>query len=227
MSRFSQIAFALFGVAGVVVLVGLGVWQLQRLEEKEGVLARINAQITREPVALPVTPDPEADAYLAVQVAGRYDDGFIMVQVSRKFDGAGVRIIAPFITEGGRRILVDRGYLRQINKDVPQPVLPAHLIGNLLWPDETDGFTPPPDLEAGLWFARDAERMAQALGTEPLMLVLSQEDGTGATADPMPVSSAGIPNDHLGYALTWFSLAFIWAVMCGYALWRYSKRQEV
>jgi surfeit locus 1 family protein len=45
---------------------------------------------------------------------------------------------------------------------------------------------------------------------------LTPEVGTA----PMPLDSAAVPNDHLGYALTWFSLALVWAVMTGLFLWR-------
>ena len=33
-----------------------------------------------------------------------------------------------------------------------------------------------------------------------------------------------IPNDHLEYAITWFGLAAVWAVMTGYLLWRIKRR---
>ena len=34
------------------------------------------------------------------------------------------------------------------------------------------------------------------------------------------LDTADIPNDHLGYAIIWFSLAFIWVIMTGTFLWR-------
>jgi len=41
---------------------------------------------------------------------------------------------------------------------------------------------------------------------------------------PLPVTSEGIPNDHLEYAMTWFLLAATWIVMTGFALWRMKRR---
>jgi len=41
---------------------------------------------------------------------------------------------------------------------------------------------------------------------------------------PLPVSRAGIPNDHLSYAVTWFSLAIIWFGMTAFLLWRIRQR---
>jgi surfeit locus 1 family protein len=57
-------------VGGVAILVSLGVWQVQRLAWKEGVLAEIEARIAAAPVALPEAPDPEADRYLPVADGG-------------------------------------------------------------------------------------------------------------------------------------------------------------
>mgnify|MGYP007079516786 CR=1 FL=1 len=62
--------------------------------------------------------------------------------------------------------------------------------------------------------------MAAALDTEPLLIVLRNSSEDRPPATPMPVDSAGISNDHLEYAVTWFSLAAIWVLMTGYFLWR-------
>jgi surfeit locus 1 family protein len=53
--------------------------------------------------------------------------------------------------------------------------------------------------------------MAQALNTEPLMVVAREPVVSGTFVTPNPIDSAGVPNDHLQYAFTWFSLAVIWA----------------
>jgi len=61
----------LMGVIGVGILVALGVWQVQRLGQKEALIARIEAKIGAAPVAVPASPEPEADRYLAVTAEGR------------------------------------------------------------------------------------------------------------------------------------------------------------
>ena len=59
----------IFGFAGTGVLVSLGLWQVQRLMWKQGVIAEIEAQIDADPVALPAEPDPQSDKYLPVFAA--------------------------------------------------------------------------------------------------------------------------------------------------------------
>ena len=48
-------------------------------------------------------------------------------------------------------------------------------------------------------------------------------DTQGVT--PQPIAITGIPNDHLNYAITWFSLALVWAVMTLALLWRIRRQQ--
>lgn len=208
---------AIFGLTGTATLLGLGTWQMKRLAWKQTLLAEIEERIADAPVALPSAPDPEQDRYLPVTASGTIEPGALHVLASIKQVGPGLRIITPFET-GGRRILLDRGFLREEDKGRTLSTGPADIDGNLDWPRETDRFTPAPDADANLWFARDVPAMAAALQAEPILLVARSQTDPALT--PLPVDTAGIPNDHLQYAITWFSLAAIWAAMTGYFLWR-------
>jgi surfeit locus 1 family protein len=214
----------LFGLVGCAILIALGVWQLQRLAWKEGILAQISARLTDRPVPLPAVPDPARDKYLPVRVAGRFTGPGIDVLVSVKEGGAGYRVIAAFQTEDGRRVLIDRGFLPADQRARPRIATTAAILGTLHWPDETDSFTPPPDAARGIWFARDVPAMAAQLQTEPVLIVAREATGDGIT--PLPVDTRGIPNNHLNYALTWFSLAAVWAGMTGLLLWRIRHRTD-
>jgi len=171
--------FAFIGLGGAAILIALGVWQMQRLAWKEGVLAQIESRINDAPIALPATLDPATDAYLPIQTQGTLDRGFIPTG-------------AP---------------------DAPLPTGAITVTGNLQWPQEIDGYTPAPDLENNIWFARDVPAMAEALNTEPVLIVARDITPDEATVTPFPVDTSRIPNDHLQYAITWFSLAAIWLAM--------------
>ena len=215
----------LLGVAGIAVLCSLGLWQVQRMEWKRGYLAEIEARIAADPVALPLRADPGTDRYLPVFVEGAFTGEALEVLSSHKTGGVGVRVIAVFEAggpEGVRRVLVDRGYLPEAQRSVPRRVTVARVEGNLQWPQDSDRFTPPPDERTGMWYARDVGAMARALGTEPLLIVARAPTGDGI--QPMPVDTSGIPNDHWGYAITWFLLAAVWAGMTAGLLWRMTRR---
>jgi surfeit locus 1 family protein len=99
----------------------------------------------------------------------------------------------------------------------------GQVIGNLQWPEEVDGFTPSNDLEANIWFARDVPSLAAHLNAEPILLVLRESSFDKDDTIPLPKMVSNIPNDHLNYAITWFSLALIWLGMSGYFLYRSSN----
>lgn len=214
-----RLLFVLFiAIAGCAVLVSLGNWQVRRLAWKEHVLAEITARIGDAPVDLPAAPDPQTDKYLSVTVDGTMLEQEIHVLVSVKQVGAGYRIIAPFQTRGGRRILVDRGFIPTEAKNTARVTGLMTVTGNLHWPDEIDSYTPDPDRDGNIWFARDVPVLARALATEPILLIARTVTDPGIT--PLPVDTAGIPNDHLQYAVTWYGLALVWAAMSIYFLWR-------
>ncbi|SMY06573.1 SURF1 family protein [Flavimaricola marinus] len=215
----------LLGLGGVAILISLGVWQVQRLAWKEAVLAQIEARITAPPVAVPSDPTEAEDEYLPVSVTGDLLDGEIRVLVSVKDEGAGYRVISPVLTDDGRRLLVDRGYIPLEDETAERPVGPIEVVGNLLWPDEVDNWTPEPDVARGIWFARDLPAMATALGTEPI-LVVAREVADPSAVTPLPIDTSAIPNDHLNYAITWFLLALVWAAMSGYLVYRTLRRKE-
>lgn len=207
-------ATLILGALGLAVLLGLGVWQMQRLGWKADILARIEARIAADPVALPARPDPTGDEYLPVRVTGQLLPPEIRVLASAKVIGPGYRIITAFRTEDGRAIMIDRGFLSdKAPGDPPRPEGPVTFTGNLHWPDEVDSYTPDPDPVADLWFARDVPRMAAILGTEPVLVIARDSSQPALPLSPMPVDTAAIPNHHLQYAITWFALAVIWAGM--------------
>lgn len=223
----SRIVFPLlFGLAGVAILVSLGVWQLQRLSWKQGILSEIETRIAAAPVALPDMPDPERDKFLPVTATGEVTSDEIHVLVSQKQVGAGYRVISAFILDDGRRVLLDRGFIKVDQKQAARPTGNATVQGNLHWPNETGSSIPLPDLKAEIWFARDVPAMAQHLGTDPVLIVARETSFEQDTVSPLPVDGAGIPNDHLQYAITWFSLAAIWLLMTLTFLWRARSTQK-
>ena len=216
----------ILGLGGIAILVSLGLWQVRRLAWKEALLAAIETKIAAAPVPLDTlpAPDPKADIYRSVSLSGRTTGQEILVLSGQAGLGAGYEGIDAFETAAGRRVLIDPGFVPEAARDQPRPPVALSVTGNLHWPQEVDAYTPPPDAATGLWFARDVPAMAAALGTEPVLVVLKSAAGDAQGIDPVPVDTGAIRNDHLNYAITWFSLALVWAGMTLLLLWRIRRR---
>ena len=215
----------LFGLVGAGVLIRLGLWQLERLEWKTGMLAQIEARIGSEPVAIPIDPISTRDQFMPVRMAGVILPDEIHVLSSVQKIGAGYRIISAFQMEDGRRVMLDRGFVAISAKDARRPAVAAEIIGNLHWPDEINSATPAPDVKRAIWFARDIAAMAQTLGTEPVLVVQRNSSEAELVTSPFPVTSSGIPNRHLEYVVTWFGLALVWLGMTAYLIWRIRRER--
>ena len=230
-TRKRAIAPIVIGVVGTAILLMLGAWQVQRLAWKEGLIAGIEARMSAEPVAMPAIPNPERDHLLRVKVQGTLETDELHAIHSIKRIGPGYRLIVPMALDD-RRIMVDLGFILERSKDaVPREGSvrwtdrpgPDTVTGLLSWPRETDSFTPEPDLNRNIWFARNVEKMAAALDTEPL-LVIAENHPDDQIVLPQP-PGVDLPNRHLEYALTWFGLALVWSIMS--VIWLRSELRRV
>ena len=214
----------LFGIAGCAVLIALGTWQVQRLAWKEGILANIDARLAEQPTAIDLTMTEDADEYRRVTVSGTPTGEELHVLVSGTAAGTGYRVVSKFVTDAGDAILIDQGLLALDNKDAPVLTEATDVTGTILWPDDKNSSTPDPDLTKNIWFARNVPDMAAHLDTAPIMVVVTQATPPDPRITPLPITSANIKNDHLEYAITWFLLAIVWAIMSLYLIFR--TRQE-
>ena len=208
----------------LALLIGLGVWQLQRLKWKEGLLAHV--------AALQGAPARPIEPVLDALAQGRNVD-FTRVRVTcpglgaapflelygLKDGDAGWRLVSacPVATSRYRTVLVDRGFINDDVKARPQvdrtATAPVEMVGVLRTPDRPTFVTPKnPENPAGAgrWFSRDVPAMAKALGAPaPTPIFLFAETSSNPSFPalaPAPLP-AEISNRHLEYALTWFGLA--------------------
>ncbi len=213
----------LLGIAGCAVLISLGTWQVQRLAWKEGILAEINARLAMEPAPLSFDMTEEDDEYRRVALQGTPTGEELHVLTSGTAAGTGYRVISKVTLNTGEYILLDQGLLPLDAKDAPPQTDPIQVTGTILWPDDKHGSTPEPDLPKNIWFARNVPDMAAHLDTQPFMVIASEVTPPDPRLIPLPVRTANIKNDHLEYAITWFLLAAVWAIMSLYLMIRTRK----
>lgn len=216
----------ILGIGGVAVLVWLGLWQLDRLAWKEAILADINARLLSDPVPVPEDPIEARDEYTSVAVNGALVGPELHVLTSGTEAGTGYRVIRTLQEQSGRRVMVDVGLLQLDDPTPPKDAPLGAITGTLLWPDDVNSSTPAPDMSKNIWFGRDVTAMAEALGTEPVMVIARDMAEPDPRTVLLPVNAAGIKNDHLSYAITWFGLAFVWAIMTLFLIFRTLRSKD-
>jgi surfeit locus 1 family protein len=210
-------------VAGVVVvvclaiLIGLGVWQLQRLKWKEGVLARVAAlqAAPARPLADVLKAGGDLDFVRASFDCPDLETRPLLRLFAVKDGVAGYRLITacPITAAGYSSVLVDRGFIPfEQGQAAMQPgraALPGPVVGVLRQGDRPTFVTPKNRVDQNLWYSRDVPAMAaqlHAAAPVPVYLMVERPAPAGPGPVPAPIP-ANIPNRHLEYALTWFGLA--------------------
>lgn len=112
----------LAAVVGVILLSGLGIWQVQRLQWKTDLIARVEARVHAAPVAAPgpgdwPAIDAEADEYRRVEVAGRYDFGAELLAKAVTAQGSGYWVMTPLSTDAGWRVWINRGFVPDASRE--------------------------------------------------------------------------------------------------------------
>jgi len=219
-------------VAGLAVLITLGTWQLARRAEKQALVARIESRMAAPPVPLPaVIGDADAFDYRRVIVTGRFLHDKEMHLLNRVLDGrAGVHVVTPLVRDGATAVLVNRGWAP--DDHATTETLPTGSGGERVTvtgiarvPRPPGPFVPANDPAHGLWYALDIGAMAAARSIGPVApVVVGADAGPGNSAYPRGGQVPAAPQDnHLSYALTWYSLALALAVIVVVARRRASR----
>lgn len=207
----------LFTVPALITLLVLGGWQVQRLQWKADLIQKLDARATAPAVAPPAaSADLSAFEYRRIRVRGVFRHDRELYLVGRSLRGqAGLHVLTPLQPEGdGPAILVDRGWAPFDRRD-PATRAEGQIAGSveivgLLRLDKGKGaFQPDNDAEKNTWYFVEPGKMAQASGVR-LATGYYLVAGPMKVPGSLPVSGQwrlSVRNDHLQYAITWFSLA--------------------
>ena len=207
-----------FGLIGVTILCILGTWQINRLKWKNNLIYEVSKSIAMEPQAINLNNIDINSQYLPVTYEGKFLENEIHVLFSLKPYGPGFKVIRPFKLKSGEIIMVDLGFIKESKKNSQIKIELNKISGNIFFPNETDSFTPEPNLSKNIWFSRDLEKMSSYLNTKPIMVILSSK----VNHENIVVTrlSPNFVNNHLQYSVTWFSMAISWLFMSIYLIIR-------
>jgi cytochrome oxidase assembly protein ShyY1 len=241
-----QLGFGLFTLAMLAVFIGFGVWQLQRRVEKHALIAALTERLAAEPVPLPPASawgalTPEKDEFRRVRFKATFGAGpDAMVYssgsaVREDVSGPGTWAFMPARLSSGEIVTVNAGFVENTMQDrAQQDRAVARLVtgsaidltGYLRFPDRAGWLTPAANVAKRLWFVRDHQDMGSALGwghLTPFYVDLEQPSPPNGIPKPGPLQ-VHLKDDHLQYAITWFTLAVALAI--AFLVWWRKRPKE-
>jgi len=217
--RLRRLLSTLFVLLGMVVLVRLGFWQLDRLAQRRARNAFLQAQLQAPPLDLlrdPLPADPTTLALRKGVARGRYDVDYQVLLEGQLWQGqAGRHVITPLVLADGRAVLVDRGWVPYA--DPPDPAAwppPTGQVEVLGWIRPSETLSARPTAASVLWYRVDIPALQSQLPYPLLPVYLQPLAPETPPSTPPYLSDPEIDlseGPHKGYAVQWF----LFAVMFG------------
>ena len=230
----------ILAVLGAALCARLGIWQLDRLDQRRTFNAHVEAMWAAPALQLPAESDEDLEEmeYRAVQVSGEYDFAHEIILRNQYWnDQYGYHILTPLVMADGTAVLVDRGWVPAENNqppsDLTQYIIPAEaeLSGIIRLGQEKPqiGGHADPTLAPGqegldIWNNVNLERIAMQVPYDllPVYIQVDLEDGDVTPPVPFELEIELTEGPHLGYAGQWFTFASI--LLFGYPF--FVKRRE-
>ena len=229
-ARSRHVVVLVAALAGALLTARLGVWQLSRASQKEGLQAALDSRGTAPPLAqAELAADPAMAGeqhYRRITLRGRWVGGRTVFLDNRPMAGrAGFYVLTPLLLgDGVDAVMVQRGW-------VPRDAADRTRVPTVVSPDgevAIEGrIAPPPSrlyalgAETGGTIRQnlELEGFSRESGLRLRPLSVQMTDVAGAPSDGLlrewPAPAYGV-HKHYGYAFQWFALA---ALITGLYVW--------
>jgi surfeit locus 1 family protein len=231
-------------IAAAVVfaaLVALGTWQLERRQWKQALIDTLTQRVNATPAALPAKEQwsgltSEHDEFRRIMFRAELVPGerALVYTVGSRLrpdvSGPGYWVFAPARLADGGRLVVNRGFVpadrvQTLDRSEEVGRGATTMVGYLRWPEARGWFTPQDEPARNVWYVRDHRAIAAAKRwgeTAPFFVDQEGPAPPGGLPRPGPLAIA-LPDDHLQYALTWYGLAAVLAVV--FAVWARGRQR--
>jgi cytochrome oxidase assembly protein ShyY1 len=234
----------IFTLLILALLIGLGVWQLQRRAEKHALVAQLTERLAAAPEMLPSPAQwnaltPAGDEFRRVRFSAVYEqrpDAMVYSSgsaIREDISGPGTWAFMPARLPTGETIVINTGFVQNTMQDRAQQdravarlvtAAPVTLTGYIRFPESAGALTPRENIAKRLWFARDHLAIARGLDwgeVAPFYIDLETPAPESGIPKPGPLE-VHLKDDHLQYAITWFGLAG--AVVIAFGIWLRGQR---
>ncbi|MGY3032845.1 surfeit locus 1 family protein [Bradyrhizobium sp. USDA 4354] len=206
-----------------VLLIALGVWQIERRAWKLALIDRVEQRVHAPAMPIPSPASWPAisaanDEYRHVSVSGRFlHDRETLVQAVTE-EGPGYWVLTPLKRDDGTLVLINRGFVPSERRDAStrrdgNPDGLVEITGLLRITEPKGGFLRNNVPQHNRWYSRDVAAITAARGLrEAAPFFVDADAGSQIAGGPIGgLTVIRFPNNHLIYALTWFALAFMLA----------------
>ena len=196
--------FSVFIIFFIFVFIGLGTWQIIRLNWKNNLILEIENSLKNPPVEL---AQSKKENFLKIKTSGSIDfDKQIYLYNLNESGTPGFEVINP-ITIGDENFLINRGWIPFEKKGTQEINVfdQKNIIGTLKLQGRKNIFKPDNDLDENYWFSLNREDILKFTGKNFSKYIIYLE-GNYQLPRPKKIT-ANISNNHQKYAITWFSLA--------------------
>jgi len=216
----------------LTVLLGLGFWQVERLEWKQDIIIERAERFAAPPITVrEITgADLRRVEHRRVALRGRYlHDREILIFNSVRHGQTGFDLVTPMVLEDGGSVLVNRGWVPrawpsgQVVRRRPAGIV--DVTGVLRGSGKGNPWIPDNDPKRSQWFFTDIAQMAAHAGLKDARsFIVKLAPGRDEDGYPKgPHASQKIRNKHLEYAITWFGLAAALVVI--YVVYHVKRRE--
>ena len=200
----NKFLFSVFIIFFIFVFIGLGTWQIIRLNWKNNLILEIENSLKNPPVEL---AQSKKENFLKIKTSGSIDfDKQIYLYNLNESGTPGFEVINP-ITIGDENFLINRGWIPFEKKGSQEINVfdQKNIIGTLKLQGRKNIFKPDNDLDENYWFSLNREDILKFTGKNFSKYIIYL-DGNYQLPRPKKIT-ANISNNHQKYAITWFSLA--------------------
>ena len=201
-----KISFSIFVFFSIILFCYLGTWQVYRLQWKLNLINQIEKGLKAEPIFYSKF---NIKNYQKVKFSGIFDFKKQVFLYSLNKNGApGYEIITPIKIKSNEVLLVNRGWIKKslkkntnINK-----IENITLEGIVKKISKPNPFKPDNNLENNEWYSLKIQDLEKFTGYKLNDYTLVLQNNYNPLVETKTVSS-NLPNNHLKYALTWYSVA--------------------
>ena len=196
--------FSVFIIFFIFVFIGLGTWQIIRLNWKNNLILEIENSLKNPPVEL---TQSNKENFLKIKTSGSIDfDKQIYLYNLNESGTPGFEVINPIMI-GDENFLINRGWIPFEKKGTQEINVfdQKNIIGTLKLQGRKNIFKPDNDLDENYWFSLNREDILKFTGKNFSKYIIYL-DGNYQLPRPKKIT-ANISNNHQKYAITWFSLA--------------------